>query len=124
MGGRLRTAMISDATVMSKPVLRTRPFSAFPSPTVTPRRCLSHVSTTRCHVTLSGSMSRRAKRSRSSGVSSSGSASGLIPSLASRRRITGAKERAPFFLGHSRLNSASPLCAGRSQMTDRKQRHD
>lgn len=45
--------MISEATVMSKPVSRVRPFSAGPCPTVMLRRERSQVSTTRCHVMVS-----------------------------------------------------------------------
>ena len=43
------------------PVARVCPFSLGPCPTVTPRKCLSHTSSTRCQVMVEGSMSRRAK---------------------------------------------------------------
>mmetsp|Transcript_2029 Transcript_2029/g.7063 ORF Transcript_2029/g.7063 Transcript_2029/m.7063 type:complete len:359 (+) Transcript_2029:534-1610(+) len=88
------TAMTSEATVMSKPVSRVRPFSVGPCPTVTPRRWRSQTSSTRFHVTVSGSMSRRAKRLRSSSVSSAGSVLSM-PSLARRLSITGANLRSP-----------------------------
>ena len=54
-----------------------------------------------------GSMSRRTNLDRSSGVSWLGSVA-VMPSLARRRSMTGAKRRPPFWSGgHSRLNRAS-----------------
>mmetsp|Transcript_35569 Transcript_35569/g.39648 ORF Transcript_35569/g.39648 Transcript_35569/m.39648 type:complete len:286 (-) Transcript_35569:734-1591(-) len=78
------TAITSDATVISNPVLRScwirsPSFSFFdftvsfgPCPTVILRKCRSHVSKTRCHVIVSGSRSSLAKLDFSSGVNSSG----------------------------------------------------
>ncbi len=108
------TAMISLATEMSKPVWRVWPSSAGPCPMVTRRRWRSHVSSTRCHVTLAGSMSSSEKRTRSSVVSSSGSASlagSSMPSLRRRRSMTGAKRRAPVFT--SRGQSRSKILSAR-----------
>ena len=65
--------MISLATAMSKPVTRVMPFSSGPWPMVIWRSMRSLVSITRRQVMLSGSISRRAKRLRSSGVSVFGS---------------------------------------------------
>mmetsp|Transcript_8357 Transcript_8357/g.18239 ORF Transcript_8357/g.18239 Transcript_8357/m.18239 type:complete len:227 (+) Transcript_8357:1266-1946(+) len=109
------TAMTSEATVMSNPVARLccflAPFtpmvsgtvSFFPRPTSTFRRCRSQVSMTRCHVTVSGSMSSLTNLEISSSVSSFGSVFST-PSFRSRRNITGAN---PFFSGHSRRKSAA-----------------
>ncbi len=72
----------------------------------------SLVSSTRRQVMVSGSISRRAKRLRSSGVSSLGSVFEM-PSLRSRRSITGENLRLPSFAGgHRRSNiwSSSALC--------------
>mmetsp|Transcript_15187 Transcript_15187/g.37831 ORF Transcript_15187/g.37831 Transcript_15187/m.37831 type:complete len:484 (-) Transcript_15187:508-1959(-) len=105
------TAMISDDTVMSNPVARVWSRSSAPCPVVMPRRKRSLVSTTRRQVMDAGSMSRRAKRRTSSGVSSAGSVL-VMPSLARRRSMTGANVRRPCLsAGHRRLNSASSLCA-------------
>ena len=72
-GGQARMAMISLATAMSKPVERVKPFSSGPCPIVMPRSMRSLVSS---HAPpgdgCPGSMSRRAKRERSSGVRSLG----------------------------------------------------
>ena len=65
---KARMAMISEATVMSKPVSRTMPFSSGPSPILTTRRKRSLMSRTRFQVRLAGSMSRRNMRRFSSGV--------------------------------------------------------
>jgi hypothetical protein len=98
------TAMISLATAMSKPVSRSWPFSASPCPTVMRRRWRSHVSSTRCQVMVEGSMSRRTKRERCSGVSSSG-VFAAKPSFAARRACTGEKTRpSPFLEGNRRSN--------------------
>lgn len=67
------TAMISLATVMSNPVSRELPSSAAPFPIVMRRRWRSHVSTTRCHVMVAGSIDSRQNRARWSGVIASGS---------------------------------------------------
>mmetsp|Transcript_4788 Transcript_4788/g.16492 ORF Transcript_4788/g.16492 Transcript_4788/m.16492 type:complete len:219 (+) Transcript_4788:2884-3540(+) len=104
------TAMISEATVMSNPVWRVYPFSAAPSPTVSVRRKRSFVSTTRRHVILSGSKSRRANADFSASVSVSGSVLS-IPSFFRRFSITLAKLRLPCLLaGQRRLKSASSFC--------------
>ena len=47
-----RTAITSDAAVMSKPVCRVTPSSGAPSPTTTLRSTLSLTSSTRRHVML------------------------------------------------------------------------
>mmetsp|Transcript_3448 Transcript_3448/g.5023 ORF Transcript_3448/g.5023 Transcript_3448/m.5023 type:complete len:387 (+) Transcript_3448:543-1703(+) len=106
---RARMAMISEATVMSKPVSRLRPFSVGACPTVTPRTCRSQVSITRFQVMVVGSMSRRANRPRSSSVSASGSVFSM-PSLASRASMGLAKAFLPSLpAGTSRRKSASSL---------------
>ena len=90
------------------------PTTALPSHSTThrlrlptaPTRCPLPAAPTHC-AHPPGSMSRRTKRERSSGVSSFGSALEM-PSLARRRSMTGAKRRPPFWSGgHSRLKSAS-----------------
>ena len=54
-----RMAMISLATVMSKPVSRTKPFSSGPRPTLIWRNMRSFTSITRFQVREAGSMSSR-----------------------------------------------------------------
>lgn len=54
------TAMISEATAMSKPVFLVMPFSVLDSPTVISRRKRSLMSRTRLHVIVLGSKSTRA----------------------------------------------------------------
>mmetsp|Transcript_10809 Transcript_10809/g.32811 ORF Transcript_10809/g.32811 Transcript_10809/m.32811 type:complete len:224 (-) Transcript_10809:379-1050(-) len=108
---RASTAMISEATVMSKPVARGVPLPSFgPVPTVTPRTWRSHVSSTRCQVMVSGSMSRRAKRPLSSGDMAAGSRS-VMPSFSRRRIWAGQKRFTPSFLeaGTRRLKSCSSV---------------
>ena len=73
------------------------------------RRYRSFTSSTRFHVNVAGSMSRRANLAASSSVRSSGSVFS-IPSFFSLASIGFAKVRIPFFGGHSRLNSALSLC--------------
>mmetsp|Transcript_8433 Transcript_8433/g.13989 ORF Transcript_8433/g.13989 Transcript_8433/m.13989 type:complete len:243 (-) Transcript_8433:434-1162(-) len=73
------TAITSEATVMSKADSRGK-FSDFPCPVVMPRRNLSQTSSTRFHVMVEGSMSRRAKRPFSSSENSLGSVF-VIPSF-------------------------------------------
>mmetsp|Transcript_14877 Transcript_14877/g.27050 ORF Transcript_14877/g.27050 Transcript_14877/m.27050 type:complete len:294 (+) Transcript_14877:854-1735(+) len=99
------TAIISDATVMSKPVSRvccsrgvsplTVPrgwmVSLRPFPMVTFRKCLSHVSRTRCQVIVDLSKSNRANFDRSSDVKSSGALFGSMPNLTNRFFIMGGK---------------------------------
>ena len=103
------TAMISDATVMSKPVTRVSPASAGPCPMVMRRRWRSHVSTTRCHVMVAGSMFSRTNLDRSSAVMASGSAA-VMPSLAARRFMTGLKNRLPSLsAGNRRANMTSSV---------------
>mmetsp|Transcript_48822 Transcript_48822/g.99692 ORF Transcript_48822/g.99692 Transcript_48822/m.99692 type:complete len:253 (+) Transcript_48822:129-887(+) len=87
------TAMISDATVMSKPAERSK-FSFLPLPITMPRSDRSHTSRTRFHVTASGSMSNRAKRVFSSSVKSSGLVF-VMPNFSRRFSITGANLRTP-----------------------------
>mmetsp|Transcript_24644 Transcript_24644/g.66405 ORF Transcript_24644/g.66405 Transcript_24644/m.66405 type:complete len:201 (+) Transcript_24644:1052-1654(+) len=112
---RASTAIISDATAISKPVSRVAgvtPLSCSlgPSPTLIRRSIRSHVSSTRFHVMVLTSMSRRANADTSASVSSSGSVL-AIPSLASRLSITGLNLRVPSFAGgHNRLNKAASLC--------------
>ena len=107
------TAMISDATEMSKPVSRVWPSSAGPQPTVTRRRCRSHTSSTRCHVTVAGSMFSRTKRKRSAGVMSVGVAAAM-PSFAARRFCTGDQNVAPpFAAGKSLSKSFASSVVGR-----------
>mmetsp|Transcript_20033 Transcript_20033/g.36372 ORF Transcript_20033/g.36372 Transcript_20033/m.36372 type:complete len:278 (+) Transcript_20033:744-1577(+) len=97
-----RTAMISLATVMSKPVSRLcwtrgaprslprgKIVSFLPTPTTTDLKCRSHVSNTRCHVMVSTSKSRRANLLRCSVVKSSGGVSGSMPNLTRRFFMTG-----------------------------------
>mmetsp|Transcript_13594 Transcript_13594/g.53643 ORF Transcript_13594/g.53643 Transcript_13594/m.53643 type:complete len:463 (-) Transcript_13594:359-1747(-) len=101
------TAMISEATVMSKPVSRVYPFSVGFCPTVILRRNLSFMSTTRRHEIFSRSMFRRANAARSSAVSSSGSVLSM-PSFRSLLSMDVAKARVPsFFRGQRRSYSAS-----------------
>ena len=101
---RARIAIISLATVMSKPVSRVKPFSLGPCPMVMPRNMRSLISTTRRQVTLSGSISKRTKLEISSSVNLLGSVL-LIPSFFKRRSIDGEKLRLPSFSeGQSRLN--------------------
>ena len=113
------TAMISDATVRSKPVSRLCCAPLFestsfgPVPTVTPRRWRSHTSPTRFHVMVARSIARRAKRARSPASSSSGRFASSMPSLRSRRRITGENGlSSPVFasFGQSRAKSPSSDC--------------
>ena len=108
---RARMAMISLATVMSKPVRRVLPFSSGPRPTSISRRKRSLVSITRRQVIESGSISRRENRERSSGVSSLGSVL-LMPSFFRRRSMDGEKLRLPCLsIGQSALNSFSSSCS-------------
>ncbi len=87
-------AMISLATVISKPVRRVFPFSSGPRPTSISRRNRSLVSITRRHVIESGSISRRANLDRSSGVRELGSVFS-IPSFFKRRSMEGENFRLP-----------------------------
>mmetsp|Transcript_5438 Transcript_5438/g.22536 ORF Transcript_5438/g.22536 Transcript_5438/m.22536 type:complete len:657 (+) Transcript_5438:826-2796(+) len=119
-----RTAMISEATAISKPVSRVMPFSAGPRPISTPRRNRSHVSTHRFHVIVAGSMRSRQSAARSSADKRLASAptsrlrstvmSAEKTLAASRRRRCGAaRRRAPVALsvtGHNRLKRASSDC--------------
>mmetsp|Transcript_15270 Transcript_15270/g.50138 ORF Transcript_15270/g.50138 Transcript_15270/m.50138 type:complete len:387 (+) Transcript_15270:537-1697(+) len=105
-----RTAMISDATVMSNPVSLEWPFSVGFCPIVILRRNRSFMSTTRRHEIFSRSMFSRTNLLRSSLVNNSGS-SVAMPSLAKRLVIDLANTREPsFFFGHSRSKSASSFC--------------
>ena len=70
---KARIAIISEATVISKPVSRVKPFSSGPSPMVIPRKNRSEVSITRRQVIVAGSISRRQSFRLSSTVNSSGS---------------------------------------------------
>ena len=90
------TAMISDATVMSKPVSRVYPFSVGFCPTVILRRNLSFMSTTRRHEIFSRSMSRRANAARPA-VSWSGSVLSM-PSFRSPLSMDAAKTRVSVLL--------------------------
>mmetsp|Transcript_32072 Transcript_32072/g.81723 ORF Transcript_32072/g.81723 Transcript_32072/m.81723 type:complete len:220 (+) Transcript_32072:422-1081(+) len=104
---RARTAMISEATVILKPLSRSKrsPFllaSLGPRPSVMPRRKRSLVSVTRAQVTLSGSMSSRQKALTCASVSSSGDRV-EIPSLSSRACIEGSKVRVPSRAGGQSL---------------------
>mmetsp|Transcript_2904 Transcript_2904/g.6238 ORF Transcript_2904/g.6238 Transcript_2904/m.6238 type:complete len:205 (+) Transcript_2904:955-1569(+) len=104
------TAMISDATVMSNPVLRVRPFSVAASPTVISRKKRSFMSTTRRHVMRSSSISKRTNLERSSSVKSSGLVF-VIPSFFKRLNMIAENSRVPsFFAGIKRFHSASSLC--------------
>mmetsp|Transcript_71767 Transcript_71767/g.226743 ORF Transcript_71767/g.226743 Transcript_71767/m.226743 type:complete len:213 (-) Transcript_71767:643-1281(-) len=104
---RASTAMISDATVMSKPVSRVMPFSVAFCPMVILRRKRSLVSSPRRH--RISPKSRRANLPFSSSVRSSGSVLS-IPSLARRFIITGAKWRLPALSGgQRRLKRAASL---------------
>mmetsp|Transcript_3120 Transcript_3120/g.9608 ORF Transcript_3120/g.9608 Transcript_3120/m.9608 type:complete len:345 (-) Transcript_3120:385-1419(-) len=104
------TAMISLATVMSKPVRRSRPFSDAACPTVISRKKRSHVSTTRRQVIVSGSMSSRTSARTSSSVSSSMPLA-PSPSRSMRPRMMGDTLYEPsLFLGHRRRRSAASLC--------------
>mmetsp|Transcript_10285 Transcript_10285/g.14878 ORF Transcript_10285/g.14878 Transcript_10285/m.14878 type:complete len:212 (-) Transcript_10285:631-1266(-) len=101
-----KIAMISEATVMSKPVSRILPFSVVFKPTVIFRRNRSFTSTTRCSLILDGSMSKRTNLLISASVSSLGSVFS-IASFFSLRNITGANLRDPSAAGgQSLLNSA------------------
>ena len=86
--------MISEATVISKPVSRVNPFSSGPLPMVIPRKKRSEVSITRRQVMVSGSISRRHSLRRSSGVSSSGSEA-VMPSFSRRTTMPLVKWRLP-----------------------------
>mmetsp|Transcript_23609 Transcript_23609/g.50528 ORF Transcript_23609/g.50528 Transcript_23609/m.50528 type:complete len:304 (-) Transcript_23609:562-1473(-) len=100
---RARTAIISEATVMSNPVSRecwTRGVSPLtvprgwivslrPFPMVTSLKWRSHVSSTLCHVMVDLSKSNRANFDRSSGVNSSGDFSGSMLNLTSLLFIIG-----------------------------------
>ena len=103
--------MISEATVMSKPVSRVKPFSSGPSPMVIPRKKRSEVSTTRRHVMVSGLMSSLQSLRRCSGVSSSGSET-CMPSFSSLTSMLLVKRRLPFlFSGSKRLNICSSVAS-------------
>mmetsp|Transcript_368 Transcript_368/g.1398 ORF Transcript_368/g.1398 Transcript_368/m.1398 type:complete len:205 (+) Transcript_368:963-1577(+) len=105
-----KTAMISEATVMSKPVLRVLPFSVGDSPTVISRKKRSFMSTTRLHVMRSGSMSKRTNLFRSSSVKSSGLVLS-IPSFFKRLNMMAENLREPSLAcGIKRFHSASSLC--------------
>mmetsp|Transcript_87742 Transcript_87742/g.175513 ORF Transcript_87742/g.175513 Transcript_87742/m.175513 type:complete len:215 (-) Transcript_87742:628-1272(-) len=115
------TAMISEATAMSKPVVRVAgvgrsrfPFGPFgsvtssaPSPILMPRRNRSQVSSTRFQVMVDGSMSKRANADFSSLVSSSGVVL-WMPSFFSLRSMTG-QNLLPASVT-SRRNKASSDC--------------
>mmetsp|Transcript_14050 Transcript_14050/g.41869 ORF Transcript_14050/g.41869 Transcript_14050/m.41869 type:complete len:268 (-) Transcript_14050:1060-1863(-) len=112
-----RTAMISEATAMSKPVSRVRPFSVGARPTSTPRRKRSHVSRTRFQVMVPGSTSSRAKRTRSASERSSASSSAgpVTPRRSSRARCEGASGRftgdaLSLLGGTSRSKRAASFC--------------
>mmetsp|Transcript_19119 Transcript_19119/g.62755 ORF Transcript_19119/g.62755 Transcript_19119/m.62755 type:complete len:268 (-) Transcript_19119:541-1344(-) len=111
------TAMISDATAMSKPASRVMPFSLGPLPISTLRRKRSQVSSTRFHVIVAGSRSRRANLARCSGERASPSTKPrpATPNRRSRSTCDAARGRliaASFFFdsGQSRLNRASSFC--------------
>jgi hypothetical protein len=59
---RATTVGQQQVCVVLSPVLRSMPRSSGPWPTLMPRRNLSLMSTTRRHMTASGSMSSRTKR--------------------------------------------------------------
>mmetsp|Transcript_10753 Transcript_10753/g.25326 ORF Transcript_10753/g.25326 Transcript_10753/m.25326 type:complete len:377 (+) Transcript_10753:521-1651(+) len=104
---RASTAMISEATVILKPLSRSKrsPFlltSLGPRPSVTPRRKRSLVSVTRAQVTLSGSMSRRQKAATCASLSLDGDRSEM-PSFVSRACIEVSKARAPSRAGGQSL---------------------
>mmetsp|Transcript_10087 Transcript_10087/g.42921 ORF Transcript_10087/g.42921 Transcript_10087/m.42921 type:complete len:393 (+) Transcript_10087:1070-2248(+) len=104
------TAIISLATVMSKPVSRVWPFSVGFWPMVIFLKNRSFISTTRLQEIFSRSMFSRAKRVRSSAVKSSGFCLSM-PSFCKRRNMDLANAREPsFFTGHSRSNNASSFC--------------
>jgi hypothetical protein len=103
------TAITSEATVILKPVQRSK-FSALPTPVTTSRRKRSQTSTTRCHVIVAASTSRRANLLLSSSLSSSTLVL-LIPSLVRRFSMIGENLRVPSFSrGHKRLNKDLSLC--------------
>mmetsp|Transcript_22467 Transcript_22467/g.53260 ORF Transcript_22467/g.53260 Transcript_22467/m.53260 type:complete len:289 (+) Transcript_22467:718-1584(+) len=118
---RARTAITSDATVMSNPASRWccrrgasggPPGGGFtvsfgPWPIVTRRKCLSQVSRTRFHVMVDLSMSSRAKADFSSGLSSSGFFVSSMPSFFNLRRIMGLKSLP---LEQSLRKRASSVC--------------
>ena len=106
---RARIAMISLATVMSNPVVRVNPNSSGPCPTVISRSTRSLVSITRRHVMVSGSIPRRTKRLRSSGVIRSGSLVAM-PSFSLRTCMPRAKKRRPLRTGKRRSKRSSSLC--------------
>mmetsp|Transcript_13691 Transcript_13691/g.43246 ORF Transcript_13691/g.43246 Transcript_13691/m.43246 type:complete len:258 (+) Transcript_13691:1096-1869(+) len=107
-----RTAMISEATAMSKPVSRVCPFSVGLRPISTLRRKRSHVSRTRFHATVSTSTSRRTRALRSAASSSAASVTGLVTPMRLSRAASGAaRGRAPSLrAGQSRLKRASSFC--------------
>mmetsp|Transcript_27223 Transcript_27223/g.84633 ORF Transcript_27223/g.84633 Transcript_27223/m.84633 type:complete len:263 (+) Transcript_27223:328-1116(+) len=108
---RASTAMISEATAMSKPVSRVFPFSVGFLPTSIFRRKRSHVSKTRFQVMVDGSTSKRAKRFRSSTDKSSASSNAgpVTPSRSSRDRCDNATGRVAPFFGQRRSKSFSSV---------------
>mmetsp|Transcript_27490 Transcript_27490/g.88806 ORF Transcript_27490/g.88806 Transcript_27490/m.88806 type:complete len:269 (+) Transcript_27490:2100-2906(+) len=112
---KARTAMISEATAISKPASLVFPFSVAALPISTLRRNRSHVSTTRCQVIVAGSICNRVNFNRSSGVRSSASSS-FAASVIPRRFSLPTKGAAiglvlvALFKGISRSNKASSFC--------------
>ena len=109
---RASTAMISDATAISKPASRPKPVSLGPFPVSTRRKKRSHVSKTRFHVMVDGSTSSRANETRSSADinSASSSAGPVTPNRSNRARCEAAGTRFPSFSGMSRLNKPWSVC--------------
>ncbi|KAJ0557753.1 hypothetical protein HanIR_Chr07g0328741 [Helianthus annuus] len=105
-----KTAIISLATDISKPVSLTIPFSSGPWPTVIFRKKRSLTSMTRLQVMLSGSMSSLANLVTSSGVKSSGLVLVML-SFFKRRNIMSLNARLPSLSGgHNRLKRAVSFC--------------
>mmetsp|Transcript_22673 Transcript_22673/g.73363 ORF Transcript_22673/g.73363 Transcript_22673/m.73363 type:complete len:204 (+) Transcript_22673:1479-2090(+) len=111
---RASTAIISEATVIWKPVDRDScsPVFLFTSvglsPTSTALKCRSFVSVTRFHVMLPGSMSKRTKLFRCASVKSSGATPTGRPILANLAAMPRAKtRRPPSPFGHSLFHSTA-----------------
>mmetsp|Transcript_6940 Transcript_6940/g.10766 ORF Transcript_6940/g.10766 Transcript_6940/m.10766 type:complete len:272 (+) Transcript_6940:728-1543(+) len=102
---RARMAMISDATVISNPVVRILSFSLGPRPTIIFRIKRSLVSRTRRHVIVEGSIFSRTNRPFSSSVRCAASVFS-IPSRLSLRIMMGERYAFPPRFGTSRLHSA------------------
>mmetsp|Transcript_10771 Transcript_10771/g.19016 ORF Transcript_10771/g.19016 Transcript_10771/m.19016 type:complete len:250 (+) Transcript_10771:816-1565(+) len=100
-----KAAMISEATAMSKPVRRFAALASVGARLISISRSeRSHVSSTLFQVIVSGSISKRAKRSISSSVKSSGLVLSM-PSFSKRLSIGGANFRWPGSPGVRRLYS-------------------